>query len=207
MASDPARASREFDCVITDVAGSFLEASTVDAAISATTPRARRHRVSAGMDLAFVHDMSALVIVERQIVGTTMRVVVVVVDLADPRHDAEAKKPSAVVARFVNAARDAGANAVVSDGHHVASVREHAMHPDVAMQVVAAPTTPAIIVTSCGTPTRFARASIPPTMSTVDATKRAITVAADSVTASSTRESPTARNSRPNSPRPSRPLI
>jgi len=143
MAADPAKALREYDCVITDVAGAFFEASTIDDAISATTPRARMQRVSAGLDLAFTHDMSALVVVERQIVGATAKVVTTAVDVTDPRRDVEARKPSVVVSRFVNAARDLGAQSVVADGHHVASVREHAANPDVAMAVVAAPMSPA----------------------------------------------------------------
>lgn len=143
MATDPAKAMREYDCIITDVSGAFFEASTIDAAISATTPRARFQNVSVGIDLAFVHDMSAAVHVERQIVGAKMCVVVTAVDLADPRREAWAKKPSEVVGRFVDDARRAGAAAVVADGHHIATVREHAANPDVAMQVVAAPTTPA----------------------------------------------------------------
>lgn len=143
LAADPAKALREYDCIVTDVSGAFFEASTIDAAISATTPRARFQNVSVGIDLAFVHDMSAAVHVERQVLGAKMCVVVTAVDVLDPRHDADARKPSLVVARFVEDARRAGAAAVVTDGHHIATVREHAANPDVAMSVVAAPTSPA----------------------------------------------------------------
>lgn len=145
LAADPARALREFDCIVTDVEGAFFEASTVDAAISATTPRPRYHRVSVGIDLAFVHDSNAAVHVERQALGSKIMVVVTAVDLLSPRDPnpevAElARRPTRVVARFVDGAREAGATAIVTDGHHIASVREHASHPDVAMTVVQAPT-------------------------------------------------------------------
>jgi hypothetical protein len=143
MAADPARALLEFDCIVTDVAGAFFEASTIDAAVSATTPRARMQRVSAGVDLAFIKDMAGLVIVERQIVGATAKVVVTAVDVTDPRREPEAKKPNVVVSRFVAAARELGAQALIADGHFAPLLREHAANPDVAMAVVAAPTSPA----------------------------------------------------------------
>ncbi len=143
MASDPAKAMLEFDCVISDVSGAFFEASTIDAAISATTPRARMQRVSAGVDLAFIRDMAGLVVVERQVVGETMKVVVTAVDVTDPRHDLDARKPNVVVSRFVNAARDLGAQALIADGHFAPLLREHAANPSIAMAVIAAPTSPA----------------------------------------------------------------
>lgn len=143
MSSDPAKALREFDCIITDVSGAFLEASTVDAAISATTPRARFQNVSVGIDLAFIKDMAGAIHVERQVVGAKMMVVITAVDLTDPRKNPEDRKPNVIVSRFVTAARDAGAFALVTDGHFAPLVREHAANPDVAMQIVAAPTTPA----------------------------------------------------------------
>lgn len=157
MASDPAQALREYDCVITDVSGAFFEASSVDAAVSATTPRARFQRVSAGIDLAFVSDGSAAVHTERQIVGAKMMLVVTHVDFVDPRVEKKVKAgqvpgrdpesalvvPSAIIGKFVTDARDACATALVADGHYIQSVREHASSPEVAMQVVAAPMSPA----------------------------------------------------------------
>lgn len=140
MATDPQKAMREYDCIVTDVTGAFLEASTVDAAISATTPRARFQNVSVGIDLAFIKDMAASVHVERQIVGAKMMIVVTAVDLTEPRKNPADRLPNAVVARFAHAAHDAGASALVADGHYVALVREHAANPEIAMQVVAAPT-------------------------------------------------------------------
>ena len=150
MAKDPAKALREYDCVESDVAGAFFEATTVDAAVSATTPRARHCRVSAGIDLAFVQDSAGAIHVERQTLGAKVMLVVTHVDLQTPQHhdpavDMHGKPngqmaPSKLTARFVNNARDAGAHAVITDGFHIQSVREHAANPDVAMQVVAAPT-------------------------------------------------------------------
>lgn len=148
MAADPARALREYDCIESDVSGAFFEASTVDAAISATTPRPRAHRVSAAIDLAFVSDGAAAVHVERQVMGARVLVVVTHVDWLDPRIEKKKgadglTKPSQVIGKFVHEARDAGATAVVADQHYIASVREHCSHPDVAMQVVGAPQSPA----------------------------------------------------------------
>lgn len=149
MAADPARALREYDCVITDVAGAFFEATAVDGAISATTPRVRHHRVSVGIDLAFVSDGSAAVHTERQVVGARMMLVVTAVDWIDPRTEkkkpagAGLTKPSAVVGKFVADAHEAGASALVADGHCIDLVREHASNPDAAIQVVRAPMSPA----------------------------------------------------------------
>lgn len=142
MASDPAKALREYDCVQADVAGAFFEASTVDAAISATTPRARGYFVSVGADLAFVRDSSGCVHVERQMVGAVMKVVITHLDLQIPT-PTKRLKPSEVCAKFVHEAREAGATAIVADGHYIETLREHASHPDVAMQLVEAPMTPA----------------------------------------------------------------
>lgn len=142
MAADPAKALREYDCIQSDVSGAFFAASTIDAAISATMPRPRFHRVSVGVDLAFIRDSSAVVHVERQVCGSKVCVVVTFVDLVIPT-PAKPLKPSEVCSVFVAGARDAGATAIVADGHYVETLREHAAHPDVAMQIVAAPTTPA----------------------------------------------------------------
>lgn len=142
MASDPAKALREYDCVQSDVSGAFFEASTIDDAVPATTPRARYQRVSVGADLAFIRDSSGCVHVERQVVGATIMVVVTHIDLQIPT-PTKRLKPSEVCAKFVREARDAGAMAIVADGHYIETLREHASHPDVAMQLVAAPMTPA----------------------------------------------------------------
>lgn len=146
LAADPARALREFDCVVTDVEGAFFESSTIDAAISKTTPRPRFHRVSVGIDLAFVRDSAGAVHVERQALGAKIQIVITFVDLQRPQDqapDADGRrrlKPSSLVSKFVNDARDAGADAVVADGHYLEVVREHASHPDHVMQTIPAPT-------------------------------------------------------------------
>lgn len=141
LAQDPARALREYDCVVTDVSGAFFEATTIDAAVYPNSPRPRYQRVSVGIDLAMVRDSAGFVAVERQAVGAKIMVVVTGLDLRRPQDQPKKRLvPSVTVNAFVTAARDAGADHVVADGHYFELVREHASNPNNAIQAVPAPT-------------------------------------------------------------------
>jgi len=118
---DPSNALREFDCILSDVAGMFFETNTIDRAVlaGATFVPTGRH-ASAGMDLAFRHDSSGLIVVERSlgIVAVTR------VELERPSPGSPLV-PSVVITFFAKRAREVGASTCATDQHYIETAIEH----------------------------------------------------------------------------------
>lgn len=123
-ARDEANALREYDCINTDAAGCFFEASNIDLALVKSVAQTKR-RASAGIDLAFRSDSSALVITERQGVGSGEELVAVYLELVSPK-PGKPLKPSVVVQSFATTAIASGCGEFVADSHYIESAREHA---------------------------------------------------------------------------------
>lgn len=142
-ARDPKNARREYDCLSTDAEGCWFEAESVERAYVAAVT-ARRRLASAGIDLAFKNDSSAMVIVERQ--GELL--VVVFVELLSPA-PGKPLKPSRVVQGFARAAHEYGCTEFTADAHYIESAREHAQNvivgERVGLGVVMGPSGPAEI--------------------------------------------------------------
>ncbi len=128
---DPRNALREYDCIITDADGLFFEQSTIEAAARPSLP-AQRSRGTAGIDLAFRGDSSALVILERQ----GEQVVVVHLDVVAPRPE-RALIPSEVMGRFAATADEYKCREIAADVHYLETAREIAAHHG--LQVVSGP--------------------------------------------------------------------
>ena len=120
MESDPNNALREYDCICTDSESGMFSSSNIDASVSCTIVPART-KVSAGIDLAFRSDASALVILERQM----DKLVVVHVQMLSPK-PGKPLVPSEVMGTFGFTARGFGAKEIVADNHYIESAREHA---------------------------------------------------------------------------------
>lgn len=118
---DPRNAAREYDCEVVDSDGLFFDASAVDAAVSKAPVAPSYECATAGMDLAFRSDSSALVVTERQ----GERLAVVRLDMESPS-PGRPLVPSEVVGRFARAARGHGASHLVADSHYFQSAVEHA---------------------------------------------------------------------------------
>ena len=113
--ADPVKADaarREFDLIADDAETLFYEASLVDAAIEANLGEATGQNVSAGVDLGFRLDNSALIITERQ----GGRVVVVGAYYRKPEKG-RALDPEVVTKEFAEIARKHGAMYVCADNH------------------------------------------------------------------------------------------
>jgi hypothetical protein len=125
---DPVNAEREFDCANVSSGSTFFDPLRIVAAV-ATTPIlasvGQGARSSAGIDLGFRIDPSALAVVQRQNVAGESKLVVVYLEERRPRPNAPLK-PSEVVGDFARSARDRGARQVVADSHYIESAREHA---------------------------------------------------------------------------------
>ena len=128
---DPMNAAREYDVELTDADGCFFEVSNIERAVSDVVPTGSL--ASAGIDLAYVNDSSALVVVERQF----SVVVVTLTSLVSPKPGAPLL-PSAVMAQFAAEARGAGAFCAFADQHHIQSAMEDARRHQ--FQVAAGPT-------------------------------------------------------------------
>ena len=121
---DEQNAEREFDCAVVAIGSTFFDPARIAAAVSPAPILASvgtSARSSAGMDLGFRVDPSALAVVQRQ----GGKLVVVYLEERRPRPNAPLK-PSEVVGDFAREARDRGARTVVADSHYIESAREHA---------------------------------------------------------------------------------
>lgn len=113
--ADPMKESaarREFDLEADDGETLFYEASLVDAAIELDIGEPTRQNVSAGMDLGFRNDFSALVITERQ----GGKLVVVGVYVRKPSQGRQLD-PEVVTREFAELAKSHGATYVCADSH------------------------------------------------------------------------------------------
>ncbi|MGO9247460.1 MAG: hypothetical protein ACLP7W_02570 [Solirubrobacteraceae bacterium] len=125
---DEQNAEREFDCAVVAIGSTFFDPARIAAAVSPApilSSVGTSARSSAGMDLGFRVDPSALAIVQRQNVGGVSKLVVVYLEERRPRPNVPLK-PSEVVSDFAREARDRGARTVVADTHYIESAREHA---------------------------------------------------------------------------------
>ncbi len=115
MMADPSQtgaAKREYDLEVGDDGETFFyEGHLVDAACDPTI-RQTGQSVSAGIDLGFRSDFSALVITERQ--GPRVVVVLVVVRKPQPGRPLD---PVATCSEFADVARACGATYLVADSH------------------------------------------------------------------------------------------
>lgn len=134
---DEQNALREYECIPGNGQGLFFEASTIDKALSTVPVPPQRYRASAGIDLAFRSDASALVVVERQ--GD--RIVVVHCTLLLPR-PGEPLVPSQVVEQYASEARLYGCREFIADGHYIETLREGAAKKNI--QVIHGPTSKAV---------------------------------------------------------------
>ena len=123
---DPENARREYDCEDIGIAGSFIPHVLIEAAVADS--EATRQQASAGMDLGFVSDASALVITERQ--GPF---VAVVRQLLRVPLDGAPLSPNAVVTEFAAECVAANAYLVAADQHYILSARETAARVGVAV--------------------------------------------------------------------------
>ena len=131
LAIDPDNARREFLCEETATAGSFLSPEQVDASVGPT--EATGHNASCGIDLAFVNDSSACIIVERQ----SGKVVLTRLELLSPQPKAPLV-PSEVITGFAMLATSSGAFQALADSWYLESVKEVAIK--LGMAVSAGPT-------------------------------------------------------------------
>jgi hypothetical protein len=115
MLADPVSADaarREFDLIADDNEVLFYEASLVDAAVEPVMPVATGQNVSAGIDLGFRLDNSALIVTERQ----GGRVVITAAYFRRPEKN-RALDPEVVTREFAELARKHGAAYVCADSH------------------------------------------------------------------------------------------
>lgn len=138
-ARDPRNALREYDCIVSDAEGLFYEQSSVEGAARPQVV-AQLHKGTAGIDLAFKGDSSALCIIERQ----GEKIVVVYLDIVNPKPD-RPLVPSEVMRRFSESARRMGCREFAADGHYIETAREVA-HQN-GLQVVSGPRGPQVVKT------------------------------------------------------------
>ena len=122
---DPNNARREFDCEQTDSEGYFFESSTIDKARSFNIVM-RRGLASAGIDLAFKKDTSALVIVERQ----DGRLVVTKTEERKPAPGLPLK-PSEVMSDFTAIAKASQCRELAADQYYIETLREYALNAQI----------------------------------------------------------------------------
>lgn len=121
---DSANAAREFDCQpLGGGASAFFDPNAIKAAVdedrTVSLPPSFG-KASAGADLAFVNDSSAIVIVQAE--GGRFHVA----DTLELRPQKGAPlRPSSVVEQFAAVCQRYGLNSVVADGHYKESLREH----------------------------------------------------------------------------------
>jgi hypothetical protein len=108
---------REFDCEVVSMQGALIDASLVDAAVRARI-EPTKSKVSAGVDLGFQEDWSALAVVERQ--GSTLAVVGL--EWKKPVHG-HPVPPSAVCGALADKARELGATYLMADSHKAHEIR------------------------------------------------------------------------------------
>jgi hypothetical protein len=125
-ARSPQDAAREFDCEDVDASGYYFEASSIDRARSLSDLKRTSGRTSCGVDLAFLSDGCAQIIVERQTVTDGQRLAVVSLDLFKPS-PGQPLQPSAILATFALRALENGCRVIVGDHHYAASLREAAL--------------------------------------------------------------------------------
>lgn len=123
----PATAQREFFCVLEDGAGgAFFEMTTVRTATVDAPFVAKNAMASTGIDPAFVHDSSAIAIVERDSHprgGVMLNLVHL--DLITPTKE-RPLVPSDVIRDFAATARLHGCSLLATDSHRVGTVRSNA---------------------------------------------------------------------------------
>lgn len=123
----PQDAAREFDCEDVDASGYYFEASSIDRARADSPIPRRNDRTSCGVDLAFLSDGCAQVIVERRgdaIGGQS--IAVVSLDLFTPK-PGQPLQPSVILADFALRAFEFNCRTIVGDHHYAASLREAAL--------------------------------------------------------------------------------
>jgi hypothetical protein len=120
LAIDPDNARREFLCEETATAGSFLSPEQVDGAVGPI--EATGSCASCGIDLAFVNDSSACIVVERQ----QGKVVLTRLELLSPA-PGKPLVPSEVITQFAMLSTQAGAFQALADSWYLESVKEVAI--------------------------------------------------------------------------------
>jgi hypothetical protein len=128
-ARDPGMVSREYECVITSDASYYFDLVTIAQCVAIDRPVATRRKVSAGVDLGFIADYSALVIVERRDGGSPSavgEVAVIHTEVLKPE-PGKPLQPTRVIAHFAEVATSFGCKFWSADQYYIASVRELAI--------------------------------------------------------------------------------
>ena len=120
LAIDPDNARREFLCEEMATSGSFLSPEQVDGAVGPI--EATGGCASCGIDLAFVNDSSACIVVERQ----AGKVVVTRLELLSPA-PGKPLVPSEVITQFARLSTQSGAFQALADSWYLESVKEVAI--------------------------------------------------------------------------------
>jgi hypothetical protein len=122
----PQNAEREFFCKLIDGAGgAFFEVSSLERAMAIAPEPARKSKSSAGIDPAFVHDSSALAIVERRGDARAAFLDAVHLEFVSPTPE-RPLVPSEVVRSFAATVRAHGTRILATDVHKVKIVRSNA---------------------------------------------------------------------------------
>jgi hypothetical protein len=130
-ARDPRNAAREYDCQIVDAEGLFFEALKIQSAVTQAVPNLQL-RATAGIDLAFSGDSSALVVIQRQ----DTKVVVLHCSMRSPTPK-KPLVPSEVLLQFAKEAKAFGCREFAADSHYIETAREIARNNG--LTVVAGP--------------------------------------------------------------------
>ncbi len=122
---DPVNAAREHDCKFMSAgAGVFFDPKLVDDSVDENLPHPGQHDPLAGRatgaDFGFVHDSSALTILEARGSMSTL----VVADEVRPT-PGYPLRPSEVAKQFAQTMQRYGSRSMCTDGHYIESIREH----------------------------------------------------------------------------------
>jgi hypothetical protein len=142
----PTNAAREFDCEDVDASGCYFRASSIDQARAKSDVELTGGRTSCGVDLAFLSDGCAQVIVERRSgADGGQSLAVTLVDIFLPRPGLPLS-PSSVLGVFSTHALDQSVRVLAGDSHYIASLRDEAQRWG--LQVMTGPVGPQKIAES-----------------------------------------------------------